>query len=279
MRVTADHQVDGGREVADDVDDRARHAGARVDRARSKPHRLRAALVDEHDDCLGALAAQVGSRRVDSGRLIEEVDILDPGGTHDEIRALQRQADEANFHPIHRLDGGGEDRLAGVLIDDIGGQELEVRALVGMAGIAAVCRMAAAVLDAQQLVDALVELVVADGRHVHADEVQRLDRRLIVECRGDEWRPADVVTSGDDQGVARIRRLEVLDVVGQKARPPARSQSGASVQAWSLAAEPTRPLDPVGGSRLPWKSLIASSWTLTAWGGVTGGFLARAPPE
>jgi hypothetical protein len=42
-------------------------------------------------------------------------------------------------------------------------------------------RVAAAVLDAEQLVDALVEFVVADGRNVEPDEVQGLDRGLVME--------------------------------------------------------------------------------------------------
>jgi hypothetical protein len=39
-----------GCKLMDDVDDRTRHAGAGIDRARVHRHRLEAALVQEHDD-------------------------------------------------------------------------------------------------------------------------------------------------------------------------------------------------------------------------------------
>ena len=67
---------------------------------------------------------------------------------------------------------GREDRLARVLVDDVGGEELEVGAGEAVAVLAAIDRVAAAVLHAQQLVDALVELVVADGRDVETERVQ-----------------------------------------------------------------------------------------------------------
>jgi hypothetical protein len=88
-----------------------------------------------------------------------------------------------------------------------------------MARIAAIGRMTAAVLDAQQLVDALIELVVAHGRDVEADHVQRLDRWLVVERGRDQWRSTDVVACRDDQRVAGVGRLEVLDVVGEVGNP------------------------------------------------------------
>src|SRR6188768_2459193 len=75
--------------------------------------------------------------------------------------------------------------------------------------------MAATVLDAQQLVDALVELVVAHGRDVETERVQRLDRRLIVESRGDQRAGADVVAGRDLERSIGVRRLKGLDLRGQ----------------------------------------------------------------
>ena len=46
--------------------------------------------------------------------------------------------------------------------------------------------------------------------------------------------------------------------------------AGDALHAASFAAEPIRPPEPLGGCRLPWKSLIASSWTSTVLGGFVG---------
>ena len=90
--------------------------------------------------------------------------------------------------------------------DDVGGQPAEVRAGVAAGTprrVAAVVRVAAAALHAQQLGHALVELVVADAGHVEAHGVERLDRRLVVEQPGQERRAADQVTGG--HGVGDVR--------------------------------------------------------------------------
>src|SRR3954470_5759337 len=59
------------------------------------------------------------------------------------------------------------------------------------------------------------------------------------------------------------------------ATPPATAQLLAAVHAASELANPTRPLDPDGGFRLPWKSLIARTWTSTLLG-LLSGFPASA---
>ena len=100
--------------------------------------------------------------------------------------------------------------------------------------------MAAAVLHAQQLIHALVELVVADAVVVELHEVERLDRRLVVEERRQQRRRADQVARRDEERVRVLgaRRADVsrqvLDAAGVR--------------------RPIRPPEPVGGSRLPWKS-------------------------
>ncbi len=75
---------------------------------------------------------------------------------------------------------------------------------------AAVDRPAAAVLHAQKLLDAFVELVVADAGHVHAERVERLDGRLVVEQCGDERARPDHVPGADGERV-RVLRAELLD--------------------------------------------------------------------
>ena len=79
--------------------------------------------------------------------------------------------------------------------------------LAAVDGMAAVAAALVAVPHAVQLIEALVELVVADARDVEADGVQRLDGRLVVEERRDERARADQVTRAhrDRVGVRRTQ--------------------------------------------------------------------------
>ena len=57
-------------------------------------------------------------------RLIQEVDVLDAGRADDVRSALERQADEPDLDPVNGLHlGSRQDRLAGVLVDDIRREE------------------------------------------------------------------------------------------------------------------------------------------------------------
>ena len=86
----------------------------------------------------------------------------------------------------------------------------------------------------------LVELVVADAVVVELHEVERLDRRLVVERRRQQRRRADQVARRDEQ------RVRVLGA--QRADVSRQVLDAAGVR------RPIRPPEPVGGSRLPWKS-------------------------
>jgi hypothetical protein len=77
--------------------------------------------------------------------------------------------------------------------------------------------VAAAELDPQQLLVALVQLVVADGGRGGADRVEELDRRLVVEQRGRQRRGADVVAAAEHQRVALLG-AQLPDVGGQEGR-------------------------------------------------------------
>jgi hypothetical protein len=85
--------------------------------------------------------------------------------------------------------------------------------------MASIAAMLVAVPHPEQLVDALVELVVADAGDVEAHPVERLDGRLVVEQRRDEWARADHVAGahGDRVGVGRAQRLDVGGQVGDAA--------------------------------------------------------------
>ena len=120
---------------------------------------------------------------------------------------------------IFLIEVPGRSVSAVVLADDVGREPLEVGTGVRrLREVAAVDRVAAAVLHAEQLVRALVELVVADGADVEAHLVERLDRGLVVEHARQERRAADEVPGRDRQaaGVAGLlaqraeRRGEVL---------------------------------------------------------------------
>ena len=129
----------------------------------------------------------------------------------------------ATLHAAEALDRvRREDRLAGRLVLHVGGEELEVGALERVAVLAAVDGMAAAVLHAQELGDALVELVVADAVEVEAEQVQRLDRRLVVEQRREERRGADEVAGRDDDACSGSSSLSSLTCVARYSTPPAR---------------------------------------------------------
>jgi hypothetical protein len=68
------------------------------------------------------------------------------------------------------------------------------------------------VLHAQQLVGALVELVVSDRVEIEPDLVHRLDCRFVVEERRQQRRGADEVTGREDQ------RVPVLGLPGPQVR-------------------------------------------------------------
>src|SRR6185436_17433071 len=152
----------------------------------------------------------------------EEVHGLDAAGGHDAGRALEREADESDLGPAEAPGlVSREDRLAVALLDDVRSEVLERSAVIAVAVLAAVDRVAATVLDPEQLVDALVELVVADRRDIEPDGVHRLDRRLIVECCRDQRRAADEVTSSDLERALGVRSMQGLDV-GREELHPAR---------------------------------------------------------
>src|SRR4051812_9463625 len=88
-----------------------------------------------------------------------------------------------------------------VLPEDVGAEVLEGGALEVLPARARVLavrtgavRKAAALLHAQQLVHALVELVVAHRGDVEVQEVHGLDRRLVVEGSREQRAGADQVT-------------------------------------------------------------------------------------
>ncbi len=95
--------------------------------------------------------------------LVEEVPALDAGGGDQGVGRFERHADESDLDALDLLHPVGRQRgLAGSLVDDVGGEPLEVGAGVRFTReVAAIDRVTAAVLHPEQFGDAFIELVVA----------------------------------------------------------------------------------------------------------------------
>ena len=143
-----------------------------------------------------------------------------------------------------RIVHGRQDRLAGVPVDGVRREVGEVGAEVRVAVLAAVDRVAATVLQPQELCDTLVELVVADRGDVHPQQVERLDRGLVMEGGAQQRGGADHVAGADRQrllalGSARPAGLE-------RGGEVLRTAGGYAVDRAAAAAR---------GVEAPWKSL------------------------
>jgi len=171
--------------------------------------------VDEHDDALDPLAFELRDEAVDRVRFVAERQAGDAGGGRDEGRSLERQPDEGDARVAVVTDRvRREQRVVGRGVDDIRAEEREARTIEAITVPAAIDRMTSAVLHAQELVGALVELVVADRRHGEAEQVHRFDRRLVVKRRGQQRRRTDQIAGGDDRRV-RVGRRELREVSRQ----------------------------------------------------------------
>jgi hypothetical protein len=183
--VPGDDEVDGrALDAVDDADDRALPLGG------GRPvHAVGAgggALVD-HDD-LDAHALPLEPRRLlpDALRLVEEREPLGGAGAHELRRRPRGGADDADPHavdPEDRRRVHPRRRLTRRLLDDVRRQEREVGALEVL----------------EDPLDAVVELVVAVRRGVHAPRVLHVDRRPVLEQRRARRRRADVVARGEQQ--------------------------------------------------------------------------------
>ena len=140
----------------------------------------------------------------------------------------------------------------------VGGEEAGIarRERLDRAGLARRVLRAAALLHAQQLGPAAVELVVADRVEVDPDQVHR---------RGSSARRG---TAAETSGEAPIMSPAETTAVGvggaQAARSPRRDRPRrrpAPAPARPPARRGRRPI--LGGSRLPWKSLKAMIFTST----------------
>ena len=160
----------------------------------------RGALVHEHDDEVRALGDEIRGFGVHRLHDPVNLDVGDPGGAHERRKLLRHCTDEADLNVAELLDpGGGNGRLPG-------GAHLQVRRDVLPLGAA--LRVGFSVVVRHHPVDevvvALVELVVADRRDFEARSVEGIDRRLVVLNERLERRRADQVARSRENGV-RVR--------------------------------------------------------------------------
>ena len=172
---------------------------------------------------LTLLLLELGHQRVGGLDLIAEVHLGDAGLGHDRVGVLEGHADEGDLlapdlEDLVGLERGRPVVARRVLPEHVRAEVLEVGTVEGLAGGAGVLAVravavgqAAALLHAQQLGDALVELVVAHRGDVELHLVHGLDRRLVVEGGREQRAGADEVAGGDGQGRgARGARLVAL---------------------------------------------------------------------
>ena len=209
VRVTRHDRVDV---VVDALHDRA-EVGAGTQRRDVRTGRRRSTLVDQQDHDVGALGDQVVSSGV--GRL-DDVGHLDVGDAvrGDQLgQVLGDRTHVADLHATLVLDPGAvQGRVAR-------GLELHVRTEVLPLGATERVVLGVVLGDhpVDQVVVALVELVVADRRDIQAGLVERVDRRLVVGDEGLERRGTDQVTGSSERRV-RVLRAQLLDRTGEYSR-------------------------------------------------------------
>ena len=233
VRVRRDDDVDPRVERLDDRRDVAGQILAPVDvgearrearvRAGVRERRvLLAALVQEHHERPHALVlTQLRDECVHRLHLGTELEALHGRRRHDQRRPLERETDERDLRVVDPLDlVRGKHRVARA------GEE-DVRREVAEQGTAEppcrargrIGRHATAVLHAVELLQPLVELVVADARDLQAEGVHRLDRRLVVEQPRDQRARADQVSRADGDRV-RVVLAQLLDERPEVLDPP-----------------------------------------------------------
>ena len=230
----------GGRELLCDAFDFAAEVGAAVDLGCAACRMLKAALMNQEDDCVDALALQRCCRSVGDAAFFFEAQTA-YGRRGDNLRrALQGFADEADLHAAHGPDGRGWIQGVGraVVAHYVCGQVLVVGGFGLRAGLAGVLLEAAAVEAAVKLHGSVVHFVVADGGDRKMHGVQRLDGGFIVERR----RRA----AGTRPSCRRHQTRIVLGVLSA-----ARRRRVARYSTPPAGTPLTRPSDPEGGSRLP----------------------------
>ena len=177
--------------------------------------------MNQHHDHIGPLRTQRGNQRVGCLSLIRKGQPRDAAGSHHVGRGLERHADEAHANArtvlLEEFQTRALEQTAAIAAQRVRGQKGELRALEGLADLAGFLAgefLAAAVLQAQELLRALVVFMVSGGGKIHAHEVERLHRRLVQKQRRDHGRRAHHVARCHDCGV-RVCGAPLCNGTGQ----------------------------------------------------------------
>ena len=128
--MAGDHQVHGLVQPFGDLRNRAVETGPAVVLTAFGE----TALVEEDHYCLDSLLLEPGNKGVDRIGLIKEGQPRDSAAGDDQGSPLQGQADERHLDPLEVADCVGRKYGApGPVVNDVGGQKLEVGALEGFA--------------------------------------------------------------------------------------------------------------------------------------------------
>jgi len=219
--------------------------------------------VQQDDDGADALApAQLARVAVDRLGLVQELETLDARGRDDVGRPLERQADEADLGALEPADRvGREDRLAGGLLDHVGGEVAEVRAREAVLLLSASAPSKQPSVGWQPPDCIRWSSVQPSSNSWLPTALMSRPRAFIASIVGSSWNSAEVSglapirSPADTVSVLRFRRWYSRREVARYAAPPA-GMPAASVLSTLIVPG-------VVGSRFPWKSLSASSWSLT----------------
>ena len=162
--------------------------------------------MDHHDLDFDPSPAQLLRLELEALGLVEEQQALGGAGADELGRRPDDRTEDTDPDAVDVEDLRGAvqpvGRLAGRLVDDVGGEEREV----------------GAVLMGLESLDAEVELVIAKARGVEPPGVLHVDRRHVVEQGRVRRGRADVVAGRQQQGLPRQRRCLLVEHRRQLAR-------------------------------------------------------------
>ena len=189
--VGVEDDVHGGGGLADDAVELGpgRPLGGQLARAGG------AVVVRGHDHVGGVLGLQLVRDRVHGGDLVEDLVALQARAGGGRVQLVGGGADDRDAHAVDVEDGvRGEDGLLARRVHQVGGEHRE---------------LGPGLHTALQVVQALVELVVAGGERVQAERVHHVDRRVVLLHVGHGLRAADQVAgAGQQRGAGAVLGLE-----------------------------------------------------------------------